>query len=442
MTTGAFASARPRAARRIAIAFAIAGTLTFPVAVSAEVGGPPPIAIPPAQSAVPAPESPATVQPVAASLLPGDVQVLRDSQGAGIAMYGALGGKAASALGVVLGIFAYSQAFDSTPALLLVLADQRDQHAQALFTGSVRGQKVIGVAVVSLDDTGGDVSVFYDASEAFSASFTRMRQALAQSGGVGTVVLAPISLGDGSQIAIPPGWRVIGQGKGSVDLLGPQGESLSLGATMPVSTRPAGDAGSVLRGPCCDPVRALQAVFPQLAAIEQRMGLPVRQLTDIVEAQPTPAPDGGDGAFILGNLSVGGRPYSYFALASAIAGFIDPWTFTLSGAMAPQPAFAAEFPTLLRIWRSYSANSRDFADRLQAALPGMDATRQIVKSTIAARVTAEYNADRGWDAVISGVAAAGDGRDQIDDAAAQKLADGLSSDTGRPWRIVPPSELK
>ena len=49
------------------------------------------------------------------------------------------------------------------------------------------------------------------------------------------------------------------------------------------------------------------------------------------------SPDGGDGAFILGNLSVGGRPYSYFALASAIAGFIDPWTFTLSGAMVSLP---------------------------------------------------------------------------------------------------------
>jgi hypothetical protein len=456
MMMGVSAGAQSRAAGRIAVLLSLAAALAIPVAAAAQGSGTPPITIPPAQlpPLAPTPPAPAappppaatapatatTIQPAASSLLPSSVQILHDPQGGGIVMYGALTGKAASALGVALGVFGSSQAFDPVPAPQLALADQGDRHAQALFTGTVRGAPVIGVAVVSLSDTGGDVSVFYDYADAFAASFARMQQALGQSGGAGTVALSPIRLGDGNRIDIPPGWRVTGQGKDLVDLRGAQGESMSLGAALPAYSPGLGLAGYV-QAPCCDPVKAFQAVFPQVAAIDQRLGLPRRQLVEIVETQPTPVSDGGEGAFILSNTNVGGQPYSYFALVDAVAGFTDPWTFRLSGTMAPQPVFAEDLPTLLRIWQSYSGNPPAFADRLQQALRGMETAQQIIQSTITARETAEYNASAGWDQVIRGTATSG-GQVHIADSLAQPLVDKLSADTGRPWRIVPLAELK
>jgi hypothetical protein len=446
------ADAPRRSAWRVAIVLGL--TLSACVAVPAPATAQSkPIVIPPAQlppaatttgSAHP-PASPAAaptppVEPVAPELLPSNVRILRDSQGSGIVMSGGLTGKTPSALGVLRGVFAYSQAFDPNPALRLVLTDPGDRHAQAIFAATVHDAPVIGIAVVALSDTGGDVSVFYDYTDAFPESFARMRQALRQSGGMGTVVLSPIDLGDGSRIALPPGWRVTSQGQGSVDLRGPLGELMSLGASLPVYARNPGEAG-YLQAPCCDPVKALQALFPQIAAIDQRIGAPVRQLLGIVEAQPTAVADGGEGAFILGNLSVAGRPYSYFALAEATAGFTDPWRFHLSEAMAPQPLFADELPTLLQIWKSYSADAQGFADRLQQALPGMDTMQRIVQSTAPARETADYNAAEGWDPVIRSVATSG-GPAPPDNTLVQNLAAKLSADTGRSWRIVKLSALE
>jgi hypothetical protein len=402
------------------------------------------VTIPPAPDAGPpaAPAAPTGIPPVARSLLPTKTQILRDVQGTGIVIYGALTGKADSALAVLSGVFAYSQAFDRSPGVQLLFADRDYARVQALFTASAEGNPVIGIAVVTLGDSGGDVSVFYDYAGAFPASFPRLQQAMAQSG-TSTEPLAPVGLGDGGTIDIPRGWRVIGQGTGSVDMLGPLGELVSLGTATPVYSHNPGYGG--VQTACCDPVKSLQAVYPQIAATEQRLGFPAQQLTGIVASQPEAGPVGGEAAFVLANLSVGGRPYAYFARAEAVAGFTDPWTLTVSGAMAPQPVFADELPTLLRIWASHTANPPGFTDRLRQAAQGMDATAQMLQATITARETPDYNASASWEPVIRGLAPA-EGADggpyRLDDALAQPLAEQLSRDTGRTWRIVPLAEFK
>jgi hypothetical protein len=404
--------------------------LAAPVGLRAQS---PPITIPPAQ--VKPPAAPAVqIAPVASSLLPSDVQVMHDSQGAGIVMYGALNGKAESALGVLRGVFAYSQAFDPSPALRLVLADEGDRHAQALFVATAHGTPITGIAAVALSDASGDVSVFYDDAAAFPASFARMRQAFAQNNG--NAVLAPLQLADGNGIGIPPGWLMTGQGAGAVVLRGPLGEMISLGAALPIYGGDAGSAGDTLQAPCCDPGKVLQAVFPQLAALDQRLGRPATQLADIIATQPAANPNS---AFILANASLGERPYVYFGLVEAVAGFTDPWTLHLSWVLAPQALFTAEFPILLQVWRSYSANPPGFAERLRQAAEGIAATQPLVAATTAAHQTADYNASAGWDEVVR---KSGGGQARIDNALEQQFADWLSSDTGRPWRVIPLSTLR
>lgn len=449
MYRGAFASAVRRIAwrRKNIFAAAVVGITVFGLAstASAETSGLPLIRIPPARlpplAAAPpaiAAVTPGKIPPAARALLPNSVQVLRDLQGAGLAMYGALA--ADSAIGMVLAVFAHSQAFDPGPVLQLVLADKTDRHAQALFTATVHGAAVIGVAVAALSDSGGDITVFYDVADMFAASFPRMREALAASNGVGMTVLTPLRLADGGGIDVPPSWRLTAEGVGNVTLSGPQGEQMSLGATLPIYAGAAGAGGSrQLRGQCCDPVDAFAAIYPQLAAAGHS-DAGAQEPGDILDSAPDAGATGDKSAFVLSNLRVGGEAYLYLAQAEAVAGLADPWTFKLSGVMAPQAIFATELPTLVRVWKSYSSVGSGFADKVERALQSINLTRDMLGATIAARQTAEYNAAPLWGEAIAGLAKTRDG--EIDGELAISLAKRLSVETDRPWRVVPQSEWK
>ncbi len=142
----------------------------------------PPAKLPPLPTADATASAVATPTPAPRELLPTELQILRDPQGTGLAMYGALTGKTDSAAGALLAVLTRSPPFQPAAASQLMLTDQSDRRAQALFTATVRGAPVIGIAVAALDGPGGDIAVFYDDAGAFPASFLRLRRALAPSG--------------------------------------------------------------------------------------------------------------------------------------------------------------------------------------------------------------------------------------------------------------------
>ncbi len=137
----------------------------------------------------------------------------------------------------------------------------------------------------------GDVMLLYDNADALrSPRFPRLREALALPEveiGVGTVMLTPVRLGDGNEISIPRGWQVTAQGAGSVVLRGPQGEFMSLGATLPVYAGDATAGSALLRGPCCDPTTASPTLYPpdREYRADVDMGLEPQEPKDIIEAQ-------------------------------------------------------------------------------------------------------------------------------------------------------------
>jgi hypothetical protein len=446
MARGISAGVRWRTVRRITnIVGPVLGLITIlaaPVEPSAQTGGQPLIKIPPAQlppvaAATPSPPAaPPSTQPAPRALLPTHVQILHDSQGAGLALYGALTGKADSAAGVILAIFANSEAFDPSPSVKLLIANEADRRAQALFIATIKGVPVTGIAVAALSDSGGDVTVFYDATGAFAASFIRMREALAQSDGVGMAEMSSLRLGDGSTVSIPPGWEATTQGVGSVTLQGRQGEVISLGAAYPVYANSDKASIHVLQTPCCDPVNAFATLYPQIIAAP-RPGVPPQEAGSIIESQAITGQADDNAALILSHVRVSGDDYAYLARAEAVAGFTDPWVFRLSGVMAPQPVFTAELPTLLQIWKSYSGDRPRIDDTLPRALGDMNTTQEMLKLSITARETTDYNADPGWDPVIAALA---DGK--FDPSLAQSLAARIGGDTNRPWRIVSQTEAK
>jgi hypothetical protein len=430
-----------RMKRICAVVAVLAVVVAAPAASFAQSGGTPLIKIPPAQvppSATPSQSSSSAspvISPVPRALLPTRVQVLHDSPGAGIAVYGALTGKATSAIGVIVAVFANSEAFDPTPVIKLMMADDNDRQGQALFTATVQGVPVIGVAVVALNDTGGDVTLFYDAATAFVASFPRMRGALAQSDGIGTAELFLLRLADGATISVPRGWRLTAQGQGLVSLRGPQGEFVSLGATMPVYAGDTAPGGAPLRAPCCDPVAAFTALYPRSVDSFPPAGGPPPELDAVVETQPFGS--SGTSALILGDMRYGGADYAGLALAEATASLADPWTFGLSAILAPRAVFAVELPTLLQIWRSYGGAGPGFGAVLRQALGGMNAVQAMLKSSMTRRETTAYNADPDWQPLIAAQAVG-----SLDPSPGRPLTAAVSAHNGHSWRIVPETEWR
>jgi hypothetical protein len=262
--------------------------------------------------------------------------------------------------------------------------------------------------------------------------------------------LYPTRLGDGSTISIPAGWRVTAQNKGSVDVEGPNFESVSLGAAAPVYTQQQRilgmPANNLIYGPCCDPVRALQAVTPQFSALMQRMGLPSLQVIRILDAQPTQAPmPGGQAAFILTDIAVGGRPSHSLSWTAAMPTGPGQWVYYTSAVTAPTDVFVREFQTLLAVWKSYSINPGVFAERMDNAIRSMNQGAQAILSAgrEASRVR-EAVAER-WDQVIRGVETIQNSttgrRYQVSNEDARGLVDGLNQTGNGNWKVVPLDEL-
>jgi hypothetical protein len=168
-----------RIAKYLAVAVALTATPVFatPAAARAETTYPPRITIPPAR--LPPPPVTAAAPSVAAVdvrvLLPAKMRLVRDPDDTGVAMHGTLDEKALSASSVIAAVLGKAEVFEIAPAPQLVLADSTDRRAEALFTGTVHGAAVVGVALA----TRSDVTLVYDDAGALAASFPYLRQAFA-----------------------------------------------------------------------------------------------------------------------------------------------------------------------------------------------------------------------------------------------------------------------
>jgi hypothetical protein len=379
--------------------------------------------------------------------------VFQDPEGTGRGLFGTFNGNARSATLAARGLLGDLRGyFDNAPAISEAARDGADHEVQALFSAEIQGVPVEGVIGVELASGGGSVSVLFDRPASLRASFPRLRAQLAVHSASTTsarpaATLQPITLGDGSRISFPQGWRVTSTGKGSVDLSGSRGEMMSLGAAAPVySVRPrlpGMPANYLLAAPCCDPVRAMATLFPQLASIASRYGVPPMQLVRVVEAQPVQFPN-GQAAYMLSEITIAGRPGFAFNFVAAMPGYSDPWTYYTSGMSAPADVFKEEFGTMLQIWKSYSVNPQVFQDRLDHAAKTMQETWNILRAGQANATRASLSAAEGWDQYIRGVQTieGSDGRrHQVDNSSAQHLVDALNGTGNGNWRIVPPSEL-
>jgi len=375
--------------------------------------------------------------------IPAGFSFLPDARGSGRVLLGSFTGNARSATVIVQGVLAsLRDYFDGTPVIHTAARNDADRQVQALFSAAIQSVPVVGVIGVSLSSNGGGtIAVLFDRAGSFRDSYIRLRGR--------ATPLHPVSLADGSVISIPDGWRITSSAKGAVDVAGPSGEALALGAATPVQLRVPSyvPANTVFSGPCCDPVTAMTVLTPQVSAVMQKAGMPSVQLlrVDKGDVQNTPAPMNGKAAFIFANLSIGGRPTQSFSWVAAVPTGYEQWVYYISSVAAPSELFASEASTLLAIWKSYSINPQVFAQRMDDAVKNMNKATESILSAGRESARVREAAAENWDQVIRGVDTVENTRTgrryEVDNQSAQRLVDGLNGTGSGQWKVVGIDEL-
>jgi len=214
--------------------------------------------------------------------------------------------------------------------------------------------------------------------------------------------LRTTALADGSTVGLPAYWWVSAQNPGSLDIRGPRGEGLSLGAAAPVYTSaPNMPMFHPLVAPCCDPVRATIALAPQIAAGARAMKQPASTLRRVIDSQPVPVP-AGQAAYLLTESEQSGQTMLGYAYVLCVPTGIGQFMYYISGVAAPEPIFREELPLLISIWNSWSVNPEVEHQRLQHAIESNKETWDIYQSTQAQSQDAHHRAACATDDLVRG----------------------------------------
>jgi hypothetical protein len=210
------------------------------------------------------------------------------------------------------------------------------------------------------------------------------------------------ALADGSTVGLPAYWWVSSQHPGSLDIKGPRGEGLSLGAAAPVYTSaPAMPMFHPLVAPCCDPVRATIALSPQIAAGLRAMKQPAATLRRVIDSQPVPTPS-GQAAYLLTESDLNGQTLLGYAYVLCAPTGMNQFMYYISGVSAPEPIFRDELPVMISIWNSWSVSPEVEHQRLQHAVETNKETWEIYQSTQSQSQDAHHRAACATDDLVRG----------------------------------------
>jgi hypothetical protein len=303
---------------------------------------------------------------------------------------------------------------DRPPRTLGGMVSQEDNAAMLSFAGHQRGVLVQGYLVAQISPQGYTVAVALDEPQRLARSGPALLAAAdAATGGGRAAGPSPyanlkwnrVPFGTGT-LDLPLGWQIVGAGNGAVDVVGPGGEVLGLGAATQVMTPQAaqqfavtGMAPQMFVAPAMqDPMAAFQAVQPQIERFNASMGAPVVRLTRVIEADRIPFP-GMTAALIAseGVGSMGNRPYRKLALVAAGGVMANGnWLYYTSEVYAPTELYPHALPVMLKIWNSWTVDKKVLMERLISASKSMRDTQDILNSTEANRQQSQDRLSTAW----------------------------------------------
>ena len=123
----------------------------------------------------------------------------------------------------------------------------------------------------------------------------------------------------------------------------------------------------------------------------------------IIEQLPVQGQQGQQSAYVSYQISAAGKSVTGLALVTTAPIDNTSWFFYCSVVAAPSERFAADFPTMWEMWKSWSVNPAVFRERMDAALRSMRETYKIIQSVHDNQQRTYDNVNTAWDQVIRGV---------------------------------------
>jgi len=335
--------------------------------------------------------------------LPTGYQAIRDEKGSGrvlVARYKAARSAKALLGSALKGLTGY---FDHRPYVTGAMQDKADRLTEATFRSTLGGVAVRGLMLTRTHERDGAVGLCYDRADALPRSLPRLARLLGERmPPVGAArprpqlqwqtVMLPRQSGT---IRLPTGYRITHFNRHPVygvcmDITGPEGQGVSLGASTPVTEAPQ-VSPYPLAAPYSDPETAVLTLQPILS---QRAGHTVRGLR-VIEKAPVPSPTGRAAYLHLAG-EVDGRPYRSLALAITSRTPFGQWLLYQSSVAAPEGVFQRSLPVMLQIWRSWKISDRVFQEGMKRAMATMKECNKIIQDVIRYRDKASAKAHAAW----------------------------------------------
>jgi hypothetical protein len=234
--------------------------------------------------------------------------------------------------------------------------------------------------------------LIFDRWAAFPQTFASLAEGVTSPAGGGggaptPVQLTPTQLPDGSgQISLPPGWRITGAYKGTVDAVGPNGEGMSLGGPNAVNSPAAG--GLYPNVPTVnfnDPVQA----FRDFMAYH-------RQAVRILDARPVQMQAAGRWAFIRYQAMANGQSIDALGLFGIMPIDEIQGILYISYVAAPSRVFKDSLPGMWAAWQSWGVSDAVLRERLNSAVNSMRETGEILTSSYWNRQDTNARVNKAW----------------------------------------------
>jgi hypothetical protein len=354
--------------------------------------------------------------PAGTNALPGGFQSVTDADGSGQLLWAKVVAGQTSAKGAMRdALGALKNYFDAAPQFTSAVSDSADQVVQVMLSANYKGQAVNGIATTVIGSGGGVFGMVYDRPASLKSSFANLsKQFSAQlpksaSSGQPFSLAAPASWtrqtgGDKSAaVNLPAGWKVTACAQGSMQITGPHGEVLLLGDVQFVNTQLVpGTTG--LASPFLDPVPAFTFLTNYSTRVNQATGVKLITVPGkVIESKAVQAPmQGGEGAFMLQEMTVNGTPYKVYALVYTAKLLLSGWQFYSSYVAAPATIFPSEFGDMMRIWNSWKVDDSVYQNMMAQTLQTMQSTSAMINNSTEQQIGSFDNLQANMENIING----------------------------------------
>jgi hypothetical protein len=123
----------------------------------------------------------------------------------------------------------------------------------------------------------------------------------------------------------------------------------------------------------------------------------------VIESKVVAAPmQGGQGAFMLQEMTVNGTPYKVYALVYTAKLLLSGRQFYSSYVAAPANMFPSEFGDMMRIWNSWKVDDSVYQNMMAQTLQTMQSTSAMINNSTEQQIGSYDNLQANMENIING----------------------------------------